>query len=95
MAAAPNTDTPVGPGVVVRLPPGIAHHVTTARAETWAAYDALRLADGWDERQWDVLDTKPCEPGTPGATIHVQKEAEIDGCRIVVFRPHEHSEDRP
>lgn len=89
-------DAPVGltEAVVVRLPPGIAHHVTTARAESWAAYDALVTADGWEEKQWHVLGTSPCEPDTPGATVHVQKQAEVDGCHVVVFRPFEQREDR-
>lgn len=81
-AQSSSTSVEQQPLSTVELPPGVRHHHTTCVATSDEAYDALTVEDGWKERGWavDRCDTYPMG-------WHLQKEAEIRGCRITVFPP--------
>lgn len=73
--------------LTVRLPAGVRHYQTSGVAETWEAWDAL-TAEGWTERSWWVdADQKQCPATTPGARLHVQKRATLDGYNLLIFPP--------
>lgn len=62
----------------VELPGGVKHHSTSTFAESWAAYDALTVDDGWREtRRFDG------ETGEP----RLWKNGEIRGHSITVHSP--------
>lgn len=75
MTAQSNTTT-------VELPPGVRHSTTTAFARSEDAYAALTQEAGWEERAWRIGRSDAYPTGW-----HVQKEAVISGCHIVVFPP--------
>lgn len=75
----------MSPLATVELPSGVRHCCTTAKAESWEAWNALTDEGGWTEDIWEIAGESISDAYPAG--LHQQKEAVIRGHRIVVFPP--------